>query len=144
MTKKASGGFTLIEMMIVVAIVAILGAIALPNYTAHVQRARMADAFSQLAEVRTRLEQYYQDNRDYGTTAGTCPGTLPTSDYFTFSCNWGSGGSNQGFLVTATGSGAMNGFTFTVSHTNVRQTTAFVHATGLPKNCWIQRAGDSC
>lgn len=51
-------GFSLIELMIVVAIVGILSAIALPSYQSYVQRARTAEAFTFLAEIRQRQESY--------------------------------------------------------------------------------------
>ena len=55
-----SRGFTLIEIMIVVAIVAILSAIALPSYSDYVLRSKLPEAFSALSDQRIRLEQYYQ------------------------------------------------------------------------------------
>lgn len=141
-----SRGFTLIELMITVAVIGILAAVAYPSYTDYIRRGKISQATSELGAMRVRLEQYYQDNRNYGSTATTCPGTLPTAPAFTFSCVWGSSGTNQTFLATATGTaaGGMNGFTFTVNDANVQRTTAFVGATGLPVNCWMKRQGDAC
>ena len=68
-TKRLpASGFTLIEVMITVAIVAILGSIALPAYFDYVRRGQLPEAFSNLADYRVKMEQYYQDNRNYGTT----------------------------------------------------------------------------
>ena len=66
-------GFTLIELMIAVAIVAILSAIAIPSYTEYVQRSRIIEATSTLSSMRVKMEQYFQDNRSYvnACTAGT-------------------------------------------------------------------------
>ncbi len=58
-------GFTLIEMMITVAIVAILASVALPSYSEYVLRSKTEEATSGLAELRVRMEQYFQDNRKY-------------------------------------------------------------------------------
>ena len=139
-------GFTLIELMIAVAIVGIIAAVAYPSYRDSVSRSRMADATGLLSTTRVRLEQYYQDNRNYGSTASACGVAMPTSPFFTFSCNWGSGGTSQTFLLTATGNAAvgMSGYTYTVDHANAQSTTAFVGATGLPASCWLQRKGQTC
>lgn len=60
-----SKGFTLIEMMITVAIVGILAAIAYPSYTAQVQKSRRADAQVTLMEITQRQESYFLRNRSY-------------------------------------------------------------------------------
>jgi type IV pilus assembly protein PilE len=144
---SARRGFTLIELMIVVAIVAILATIALPAYTGYIQRGRIAEATNELAGQRIRLEQFYQDNKNYGSTAATCGtfplGSPPNSAFFAYTCNWGAAGTNQGFTITATGIGQMNGFTYTIDQANLRQTTAFPNA-GVPVNCWLRRPGDTC
>lgn len=139
-------GFTLIELMIAVAIVAIIAAVAYPQYTSYVQRSRLAEATGNLSTTRVRLEQFYQDNRNYGATASVCGVAVPTGDFFDYSCNWGAGGTSQSFLLTATGkaSANMSGFTFTVDHNNLQRTTAFSGASGLPVNCWMRRQGQTC
>ena len=83
-------GFTLIELMITVAIVAILAAIAIPSYSEYVLRARITDAIATLGDQRIKMEQYYQDRRTYVGACGA-PGTSvaplpPATAYFTFAC----------------------------------------------------------
>jgi type IV pilus assembly protein PilE len=64
-SKHHSTGFTLIEMMITVAIVGILAAIAYPSYTAQVQKSRRADAQVALMEIMQRQESYFLRTRSY-------------------------------------------------------------------------------
>lgn len=146
MAARCQGGFTLIELMIAVAILGIILAIAFPSYKDSVTRSRIAEATGTLATTRVQLEQYYQDNRNYGSTSSACGVAMPSNAYFTLSCNWGSGGTSQGFLLTATGksSAGMSGYTFTVDHNNAQVTTAFDGASGLPASCWLQRKGQTC
>lgn len=141
-----SSGLTLIELMVAVAIIGILAAVALPAYTQYVQRGRIAEATAQLSTARVQLEQYYQDNKNYGSTATTCGNALGISsgDAFDFTCRWGSTSSNQSFLLTATGKGSMAGFAFTLDHDNARSTTAFPGVNVLPLACWISKKGEAC
>ena len=60
-------GFTLIELMIVVVIAGILAAIALPSYWQYIQRSKIIEATTGLSNWRTRMEQYFLDNR-YSTS----------------------------------------------------------------------------
>lgn len=62
-------GFTLIELMIVIAVLGVVAAIAIPSFVGQVQKARRSDAKQALFDVAGKLEQYYQDNKGYPTTA---------------------------------------------------------------------------
>lgn len=64
---RHGGGFTLIELVIVLAIIAILAAIALPSYEAHVMKARRAQGKSDVLELSQLAERAYTVNRDYTT-----------------------------------------------------------------------------
>lgn len=132
-------GFTLIEVMITVAIVAILSAIALPAYTAYVQRSRVPPALDALSSLATRLEQRYQDTGSYAN-GEACGATMPSADNFTITCALSDDG--QGFTATATGSGAVDGYVYTINHQGVRATTA--HPNGTPAtSCWSMK-GSVC
>lgn len=143
--RVAGRGFTLIELMVAVAVVGILAAIAYPAYTDYVRRGKIVEATGQLSTVRVRLEQYYQDNRNYGSSASACGVAMPTSSYFSFSCNWGTGGTSQSFLMTATGlaAGGMDGYVYTVDHSNAQITTQFAGET-VTAACWMTKRGQSC
>jgi type IV pilus assembly protein PilE len=67
--RTTERGFSLIELMIVVAIVALLAAIALPNYRQHVIRSHRTDATSALLRLAATEEKFYIQNNRYGTFA---------------------------------------------------------------------------
>ncbi|NJO16171.1 MAG: type IV pilin protein [Thioploca sp.] len=66
--KKASHGFSLIELMVVVIIIAILAAVGYPMYRGHVLKSRRADAKSALVQLTQLQENYYTNNSNYATT----------------------------------------------------------------------------
>lgn len=127
----ANAGFTLIELMIAVAIVAILAGVALPAYQDYVRRGNIPEATSGLGQARITMEQWFQDNRTYEGAA--CPGT---GTKFSFACNT----TATTFLITATGFGSMTGFTYTINQDNAR-TSATPWGNGA--TCWITRKGDA-
>lgn len=112
-------GFTIIELMMVVAIIGVLASIAIPNYRDHVKRARVAEATSDLADMRIKMEQYYQDNRTYvGSNTGPC--ATRTGRFFSISC--GNIGLDT-YLITATGTGDMSGFSYSVDQANAKNSS---------------------
>ena len=141
---KKHNGFSLIEIMVVVAIIGILAAIAVPQYTDYVTRSQLVEAHAGLGSFRVQMEPWYQDNRTYDGGAGGCGAPAPNYKNFTHRCITGNAG--QTYTATATGSaGNVVGFTFTIDNANVRQTTAAKTgwASSLPMNCYIVRKG-SC
>lgn len=130
-------GFSLIELMIVVAIVGFLAMVAYPSYQEYVQRGNIAEATGGLAEMRMKVEQYYADNRTYLNL--TCPAPSQAI-YFTFSCGTPTAAT---YTLTATGNAAkgMSGFTYTVNQANSR--TSVTPSWGSA-SCWITRKGGSC
>lgn len=136
---KKSSGFTLIEIMIVVAIVGILAAIAVPMYTDYIIRSMLVEGHAGLSDFRVRMEQFYQDNRTYvGGGLDGCGAAAPVSQNFAYTC----APAAQTYLVTATGTGRAAGFVFTLNQQNVRQTTATKYEwdpATMPSNCWVTR-----
>ena len=136
-----AAGFTFIELMMVVAVVAILGAIALPSYKDYVTRGRIPDATSNLAAKRVLMEQYFQDNRTY-VSAPACTSDATSSKYFTFSCP--SAATATAFTLQAVGTGAMTGFTFTIDQTGARATSAVPSGWSTSTTCWVTNKGGTC
>jgi type IV pilus assembly protein PilE len=96
-------GFTLIEVMITVAIVAILAAIALPTYRDHMRKSRRAEAQAFLMNVAARQQQFLIDTRAYAGSIATAVGA-PPSDVAAFYnvALVAVGGPPPTFVVTAT------------------------------------------
>ena len=136
-------GFTLIEVMIVVAIVGILATIAYPSYRDYVVRGNIPEATSELAARQVQAEQFFQDNRTYeGATNPACAVTT-TGKHFDFRCTVQAAAA---FTVVAEGKGAMAGFTYTVDHSGTKTTGAVPTgwAQHSPNNCWVVRKGGQC
>ncbi len=74
---QRTSGFTLIEVMIVVAIIGILSAVAYPSYTDYIRRGNRSEATAALLEAQQFMERYYGANNRYSTAADGNP-ALPT------------------------------------------------------------------
>ena len=133
----AGAGFTLIEVLIVIAIVAILTSIALPSYSAYIKRSKVPAGLDALQSYFTRMEQRFQDSGSYAV-ATACAIGLPTVQNYTFSCTV----VGSTYTATATGTGTLTGYAYTINSSGTRATTA--HPKGLPvDSCWTIRGG-SC
>jgi type IV pilus assembly protein PilE len=143
---RKQGAFTLIEVMIAIAIVAILAAVALPAYRDYIIRSQLAEARTGLSDMRVRMEQYFQDNRTYvgANTATPSPCAYPAGTRFTYSCP--AAPTATAYTVQAVGTGAVTGFTFDLDQANLRRTTAVPSsAWGTATiNCWVVRKGGTC
>jgi type IV pilus assembly protein PilE len=145
--SRCPRGFTLIEVMIVVAVIALLSTIAYPAYTQYVFRARVMPGLDALSALSIRLEQRFQDVGGYGTfddgnidLVGTCGVSLGQAANFTITCVASHAGAR--FLAVATGSGPAAGVVYSIDHAGTRRTTA--HPKGVPAAaCWSVR-GTTC
>jgi len=102
--NRRSRGFTLIEVMIVVAIIAILAAIAFPAYTSYTARGHVSQAQAYLMDMAQREQQYLLDNRDYadGTTIQGLVALSTSSSVFTdYTITVTKGTTSPTFSITA-------------------------------------------
>lgn len=147
--KSRHEGFTIIEIMIVIAVVALLAAIAMPSYRDYILRGKLVDAHNALSDFRVRQEQYYQDNRKYDDGGGNCGAALPTVKYFTFACAPAAAPA-QTYTATATGvaNEGTGGFAFTIDESNNHATTVTSPASsnGWSSNgaCWVRAKANVC
>ncbi len=107
MRRHTQGGFTLIELMVVVAILGIIVAIAYPTYTDQVRKSRRAEGMGELLELADRMERHYSDQNTYDQTFGGADMTAAvlwksttTSGYYTLSVDAGT--TNIAFTARAT------------------------------------------
>lgn len=109
--KQKSSGFTLFEVLIALAIVAILVSIAYPNYSEHVRRAHRADLTGVLSDAAHQLERFYSRHGQYADVPGPPPFRLEIpagNSAYTIQAERGDG---QRFVLTASpvADGVMSG-----------------------------------
>lgn len=122
---KLQRGFTLIELMITVAVLAIIAGIAIPAYNGYIKSSRFAEAQNEFAKIKIAQSEFFLENNtyfgpvpnggDFRTASGSMYTTLPAdTSYFDFAVtNDPCGDFTQCYRVTATGKGDMTGETVT-------------------------------
>jgi type IV pilus assembly protein PilE len=154
-SMQRQAGFTLIELLITMVVLAILAAIAIPSYTDYILRGKIPEATSNLQAMKTKMEQYFQDNRTYpaGGCVTTAPAAgqiqVPTLQYFTITCTPAPTAST--YTIVATGNGSLAGIQYTIDQSNVRTTTVTSPSsmanhgyTNPTSNCWVSRKPNLC
>lgn len=130
--RRTNRGFTLIEIMIVIAIIGIVITIAAPSYTEYMKKGRRAEVVSLLSEQAQILERFYTRNNVYTGATGLSAG----NDFYTLTPTI----TDQTFVLTATRKSGTSMATdkcgdFTLTNTGVRGMNNAT--TGLTtKDCW--------
>ena len=141
-------GFTIIEVLTVVAIVGILAAIALPAYFDSITRGKLIDGTMRLGDYRAQMEKWFLDNRDFrtnppaGATCGIPPPPPGPGDPFVLSSTC----TATTYTLTATGrpaGGMAAGFTFVIDQANQRSSTGAGGWVGSA-TCWAVRKNGAC
>lgn len=140
--RNESNGFSLIELMIAIAIVGILAAIAYPAYQDQVMKSRRADAKIALGHAAQLQERWFTQNGTYSTTISDIGGNTSDEGYYAISvANPGGTGCSSGsnvycYTLTATPQAPQNTDTrcanFTLTHTGVKG----VSGTLTAADCW--------
>ncbi|MEX3773917.1 type IV pilin protein [Pseudomonas sp. MYb118] len=130
--RTSNRGFTLIEIMIVIAIIGILITIGYPSLTEYVKKGRRAEVTGLLSEQAQILERYYSRNNLYTNATGLSAG----NDYYTITPTL----ADQTFLLTATRKTGSSMATdkcgdFTITNTGVRSMVNAASGVGT-KDCW--------
>ena len=143
-------GFTLIELMVTIAIVAILASVALPSYTQYVVRGKLLEGKSSLLAMRTKMELYFQDNRSYvgACVAGTTAALPAALKHFSIECPAADLTATT-YVVKVDGVGGdLTGLTMTIDQANVRRTVSVPAGWTLPvapaAPCWIAKKSGEC
>jgi type IV pilus assembly protein PilE len=129
--KKYSSGFTLIELMIVVAIIAVLTTISYPMYNSQIQKARRSEGRNSLLDFSMRFEEFYGTNYTYtGADVYTNLSTKPKTEnnYYQMSGVISSAGDTYTLTATAINSQAKDTDCATITFDQV--------GTKSPTTCW--------
>lgn len=145
MCKTEQSGFTLIEMIVTMTIIGILTAIAIPNYTAYIQRSNRSEARSALLEAATWMERWRTEQGRYDTpgSAGTPPAAFPFTQVpatgtakYTIAAP-ATPNTGIAYTITATAAGVMASdvcTTLTITETGLRGFTT--GGGGTQEICW--------
>lgn len=141
---KKQAGFTLIEVMVVVIIVAILASVAMPMYSDYVIRGKLVEATAGLSDGRIKMEQYFQDNLTYAPKGALVPPCPLATQHFTFDCTTTAPTATT-FSIVATGKDNLAAYSYTIDQANGKtSTTPLTDPANVQVACWIMKRGDKC
>lgn len=130
-------GFTLIELIIAIAILSIIVSVAVPAYSDYIQRSKIAEALATLGNLTTQMEKNYLDFKTY-TNNGNCAVSEPNSESYTYNCT----SSGQNYTWTATSKDG--NYKFSVNNNFDKATLAFGGASMSSVDCWMISKDGTC
>lgn len=134
--QRRSRGFTLIELMVVVAIVAILALVAIPSYRSYIVKANRSAAESYIMSVANKQEQYRLDTRAYATTLAALGTSAPTEVSTNYSVTIPTATATA-YTITATPTGTQLASDTLCGAVSIDQTgNKSIGGTGTPSACW--------
>ena len=136
-TKKKPQGFTLIEVIVAIAILSIIMAVASPLYSSYVQKSKITEALATLGTLSTKMEKNYLDFRKY-TDNNDCAVSHPNTDNFSYSCI----SSGQSYTWTATSSDG--NYKYSVNNNFDKMTLTFDGQAMSSINCWMISDTGTC
>jgi type IV pilus assembly protein PilE len=145
----AHRGFTLLELMVTVAIIGILASIAIPYYFGYVQRSRIIEATTTLGDMRSQMEKFYMDNRTY-LLGGVCAVNVAMGNYnaaasnkFNVKAPVPCTANTYRLQAFGVAGGPMAAFQYEVNQQNIKSTLAT--AWGVTSaSCWVSKSDGSC
>ncbi len=140
--QTSESGFTLIELMITIAILGIIASIALPSYSSYVKRGNRSEGRAYLVNAAALMERYYSDNNVYATAANSMPtavGASATSETGLYNGTIVTATPFQAYTLVATATFADSEcLTLTLDQAGVKRATGTLGSATEPGECWTK------
>jgi type IV pilus assembly protein PilE len=133
-SRRRARGFTLIEVMIVVAIIGILAAIAFPSYSIYIRKSRRADAMASLSQAQTTMERCYAANFSYAMPPCAAPPAASDRGYYAIAAV--STATTYTLTATAAGPQVADTTCTTMTIDQANQQSAVDYANTVQPSCW--------
>lgn len=151
-TRRTNDGFSLAELLVTLAIVALLAGLAIPAYSTYIKSAKLKEPPALLTHTAAQLEKTFLDFRSYarcddGASGDACKCNVTPASTASFAVNCKMRG--DGYLLTASnvtlfGLGDGGSYVYTLDHLGRRATTYFAGKEIADTPCWVITEGTKC